>query len=203
MNKRTQIFTNIYLNRMWKSEESASGNGSDFDETAAIRGGLLPLICDLKISTLLDAPCGDFNWMRLLNLPIKKYIGVDIVSQLIASNARLYGSPEREFVVGDIVQDPLPQMDMILCRDCLNHLPLNDGAKAIQNFNDSGARYLAATTYPEHGANGEMALALPPAGWRPLNLEFPPFSLGVPFLVIAESERVAYGKMLGVWELSR
>jgi hypothetical protein len=40
---------------------------------------------------LLDIPCGDFNWMKLLNLGVD-YIGADIVGELIAENRRRFGA---------------------------------------------------------------------------------------------------------------
>jgi hypothetical protein len=44
---------------------------------------------DLGAQSLLDAGCGDFNWMRTVDLPGIKYIGVDVVSDLIERNRGL------------------------------------------------------------------------------------------------------------------
>ena len=47
----------------------------------------------LGIKTIVDAACGDFNWMRHIvrNSDIK-YHGFDVVEELIKKNQRLYGS---------------------------------------------------------------------------------------------------------------
>ena len=212
MNDRQEVFENIYLQRKWKSQESVSGLGSDLDQTEGVRAGLLFLTETLKIRTLLDAACGDFNWMKSLSLPLEKYVGVDIVPPLIASNIQFYGSPEREFLVGDIVQDALQQVDLILCRDCLNHLTLEDGLKALQNFRNSGSRYLAATTFPELSENTDIGVwsfnkssdgvHFETGDWRRLNLALPPFNLGEPRQTILESGEGRYhGKALGLWVL--
>jgi hypothetical protein len=41
--------------------------------------------------TLLDAGCGDFNWMRHVNLKLDQYIGIDVVPELICENQRQFG----------------------------------------------------------------------------------------------------------------
>ena len=55
----------------------------------------------------------------------------------------------RVFLRLDLTRDPLPDGDLILCRDCLVHLPFEDVRRAVRNFKRSGARWLnwsAATT---------------------------------------------------------
>jgi hypothetical protein len=199
--ERTEVFEDVYLHRKWRVGASASGSGSELEETVNLRKELLLLVCDLKIESLLDAPCGDFNWMRAAELPLKKYIGLDIAPSLIAENNKLYGSPEREFVVGDIVEDVLPQVDMILCRDCLQHLILADAVRAAQNFMASNAKYLVTSTVLGIKDNNTDIIT---GGCRQLNLEMPPFNLGKPFRVITEggNDGVLFNKSLGVWRIS-
>lgn len=62
-------FTSIYRNNGWGSLESRSGAGSTLASTANIRRELPGLVERLNIRTLLDAPCGDFNWMKEVALP--------------------------------------------------------------------------------------------------------------------------------------
>jgi chemotaxis methyl-accepting protein methylase len=77
-----------------------------------------------------------------------------------------YGSNDIEFHVINIITDHLPKADVILCRDCLVHLKLGDGLKAIQNFKRSGAKYLLSTTFPDHAENTDEFRY-----WRPINLQ--------------------------------
>ena len=46
-------------------------------------------------ASLLDAPCGDFNWMRHVPLGGVSYTGADVVPELIARNRRDYGRDGR------------------------------------------------------------------------------------------------------------
>ena len=55
----------------WQSPESKSGGSSTLSATAAIRAALPRLLSDLGVAVLIDAPCGDFNWMRHVDLPVQ------------------------------------------------------------------------------------------------------------------------------------
>lgn len=56
------IFTEFY--EPIGDREMISGSGSDLVQTAAIARAIPELIKELKVKTMLDAPCGDFYWMR-------------------------------------------------------------------------------------------------------------------------------------------
>ena len=66
------------------------------------------LVKELGVRSLLDAPCGDFNWMRHVDLDGVEYTGGDVVPELVARNRELYGAAGRRFVTLDLTRDPLP-----------------------------------------------------------------------------------------------
>ena len=69
---------------------------------------------------IFDAPCGDFNWMKLvLNKCDINYIGGDIVENLINDLNKQFSSSKRLFINIDITQDKLPDADLMMVRDCL------------------------------------------------------------------------------------
>jgi hypothetical protein len=68
-----EIFTRIYHQNLWGNSESKSGHGSTVSRTDALRPRLTELAQQLGIRSLLDVPCGDFNWMRLTELPGIEY----------------------------------------------------------------------------------------------------------------------------------
>lgn len=57
------IFTGVYREAAWGTR-SVSGYGSAAEGTEKIRAGLPELWRQLGVRTLVDAPCGDFGWMR-------------------------------------------------------------------------------------------------------------------------------------------
>ena len=199
-----QVFARMYEHNSWANAESASGNGSDLTQTMVVRKELSDLIAELGIRTLLDAPCGDFYWMKEVDRHGCRYLGADIVPQMITLNERNYGNDTTSFSVLDITQDELPQVDLILCRDCLVHLPLEAGVKILQAFARSGSTYLLSTTYP--GLVKKNRPLYITGNWRPLDLERAPFVLREPLRVINEgcTEAEDYPeKSLGLWRLNR
>jgi hypothetical protein len=76
-------FTIIYERNAWGGAESVSGSGSSLRMTQNVRNSLPSLIETFAVKSIFDAPCGDFNWMKLINLQNISYIGGDIVKPLI------------------------------------------------------------------------------------------------------------------------
>lgn len=195
-------FARIYQTNLWFDSESRSGTGSSLDSTAVLRTSLPPLLRGLNVGRLLDVPCGDFNWMRHVDLSGIEYIGGDIVDSLIKVNRERYGSTARSFVKVDITSGPLPSADAILCRDCLVHLSFANISAAFRTMKGSGAEYLLTTTFLDRQINKDVV----DGDWRPLNLEQSPFLLPAPHSVIVEEceeEGGAYAdKALGVWRVA-
>lgn len=195
-------FTDHYRLQGWGGGETASGPGSTLARTASLREQLPALFPELGVRTVLDAGCGDFNWFRAMEAPLDLYIGTDVVEDLVADNQRRYGDERRTFLALDVTRDALPEVDLILCRDCLVHLKHRQILAALENFAASGSRYLLATTFPSRSANVDAPLG----GWRPVNLQLPPFGLPQPERLLVESgvedERYA-DKALGLWPLAR
>jgi SAM-dependent methyltransferase len=191
------VFTEIYRNNSWADAETVSGRGSTLERTDAIRRALPALLESIGARSLLDAPCGDFNWMRHAGLGDIRYTGADIVPELVERNRRLYAGGSREFVVADITRDALPEADAILCRDCLVHLSFKHIHAALANFKRSGARFLLTTTYPTAPENRDIQTGW----WRAVNLQLPPFNFPAPLRLVDED--AGAGKSLGLWGLEK
>ncbi len=108
-----EIFTEVYQNNLWKAQESRSGPGSDLAHTTTIRKELPILVAQLGASSILDIPCGDFNWLQGVNFGTCKYIGADIVEELVNRNNQHYANEGRKFIKLNIVNDELPTVDLI------------------------------------------------------------------------------------------
>jgi len=181
----------------WGCKESVSGRGSTLLATEPLRNEMPALLERLDIRSILDAPCGDFNWMRelLRDAPDEiTYIGADIVIPLINSLAK-YKSRNVHFIHADIIKDDLPQVDLVLCRDCFIHFSEKDIKRTLVNFRKTGARYLATNSFDKISHNKDIETGK----WRQLNLELPPFNFPPPVTAIVESG--ANGKFLGIWKL--
>jgi SAM-dependent methyltransferase len=195
---RAGRFATIYRERMWGNSESASGFGSMLQATIGTRTGMESLLRAHSIGSLLDAPCGDFNWMRQLRFE-GQYTGCDIVEDLIAQNQRLYGNERRLFRRLDICQDELPQCDLVLCRECLNHISFDEIARALPNLERAARMLLVITHHPGVKENRDQTSSF---RFRPLNFTLSPFGFRSPDALIDEGDYDP-GKCLGVWDLRR
>jgi len=192
------IFDQAYKTRAWGSAESGSGEGSEMAATAIVRTYLPELFKRLGITTFLDAPCGDWNWMRQVDLADIDYIGADVVPDVIADNQRRYGRDGVRFILADLTRDSLPHSDLILCRDCWIHLSYKDISAMLENFRRSGATWLLTTDGPWAEKNSDQLTGL---RWRPLNLTLPPFNFPAP----AEARKDHYPDVpfnITLWRLS-
>jgi hypothetical protein len=197
--RRTSVFREVYRRNTWGDASSVSGPGSSLAATAALRDQLPQLLHTLGVTSLLDIPCGDLTWISQIDLAGIRYLGADIVEEIVAANRRR-GLVAGDFRRLDLIRDPLPRADAILCRDCLVHLSLRDAVRGLDNLIASGARYLLCTTFPGAVANADTVTPY----WRPLNLERAPFGLPAPWRLLrdfSEGRPEDEGKYLGVWRL--
>lgn len=194
---RKAVFRKVYEKNLWDGEFSISGPGSTLNSTQSIREALPGLVAALGARSFLDIPCGDFQWMKHVQLGVDKYIGADIVFPLIQNNRVQFGN-RGEFIYRDLLSDSLPAADIIFCRDCLVHLSFHEIQRALRNIRQASAKYLLTTTFPEHTANMDTVSPY----WRPLNMQLSPFNFSKPLYLIKDfddSQRDHEGKYLGVW----
>ena len=143
-----QRFSAIYEKKFWSMGESGSGEGSEIEYTERLRNWLVDAIPKYGVRKLVDAPCGDFNWMRLVvpKLGIE-YFGFDIVDGVIDENRNKYADDKTHFAVADICEDELPSCDLLMVRDCLFHLSFKDINRFLENIAEVDYKYLLTTTH--------------------------------------------------------
>jgi hypothetical protein len=203
--KRASLdFEEIYQHNGFDGTESRSGGGSTLEQTRVISREIPLLLKELGVKHFLDVPCGDFNWMRYVDLGDVKYTGGDVVQAIVDKNTAEYGNEKRSFQRINIITGPLPVADMIFCRDCLVHLNYADGLSALEKFRSSGAKWLLTTTFTDRASNSDLY-----AGdiWRPLNLEQAPYNLPKPERYINEACTEGGGlfgdKCLALWRIDQ
>jgi hypothetical protein len=193
----TNRFQAIYRERFWSSE-SVSGPGSTMSQTETLRLALPGLLTSLGVKHLLDAPCGDFHWMQHVEFGSVHYTGGDIVPELVAENQENFGNSQREFKVLDLVKSPLPDADLLMCRDVLVHLSYEHIEAALRNICASNVTWLLTTHFPAH-ENKDIPSGL----WRPINLCAEPFNLPTPQQAVVDTpatEDVKFqDKVMALW----
>ena len=196
-----KIFETVYHENSWGDAESRSGPGSSLAQTEKLRNELASLITDLGVNSLLDIPCGDFNWLSNVDLDVN-YVGADIVHELVERNTLRFGTNRRRFIQLDLLKDKLPETDIIFCRDVLVHLNSRQIFKAVKNIRQSNSRYLLTTTFPSVSRNVNIVTG----EWRAIDLCKHPFNFPEPLRIIVENcteaNALASGKCLGLWKIS-
>jgi len=194
-----KIFNEIYSKNIWGNTESVSGHGSALSQTSEILKQLPLLLRKYSIASVLDIPCGDFHWMKHLDAPVK-YIGADIVEDLVRINNEQY-SDYGEFFVLDVCNSSLPKTDLLFCRDCLVHLSYSKIFDALRNIVNSQAKYLLMTNFPECKRNFNTLTG----AWRALNFQKHPFHLPEPVDCIIEKNNYRSSKFgdksLALWRV--
>ena len=131
--KRTKIpwptrdaMAQIYEQGLWGSGDSEfySGEGSHHPDLVA---PYVKVVSEFLQSleeppVVVDLGCGDFNVGKQLLPYAKQYIAVDIVEELIAFNKTQFKADHLEFHCLDIAKDILPQGDVAILRQVLQHL---------------------------------------------------------------------------------
>lgn len=205
-NNTEQIFTEIYKNNSWGSSESVSGEGSEYERTVALREELPVLFDRYNIKSILDIGCGDFNWMRKV-VGDKRYLGIDIVEDLIKLNNERYGTDKIKFACKDILKlshADFHGYDCVILRDVLVHLSFEDINYVLTQVRLGTIHYVFITNFIGCLYNQNI----PTGHWRPLNMFTEPFNLGTPLFIVASyAERYKmegceyFDKTLTLWHL--
>ncbi len=191
-------FSNIYSYNLWfQNGKSRSGSGSTLEATSQTRVWLEKKLNQLRAKNLTDIGCGDFYWMKEVNLPCN-YIGLDIVSEIIELNKSKYEDANHLFKKHNAVIDHLPDdVDVILCREVLFHLSFSDGIQMIKNILDSNARYLIITSSQNVQENKNIRTG----EFRNLNLELAPFNFPESLETVQDSQTVSNDRFLNIWSI--
>lgn len=122
-----EIFEDIYTNRSWGGQENAgafnSGSGSDSGPSKPYVDTIRKYIRESGAGKVVDLGCGDFRVGSRIVAGLEiRYTGVDIARPLIAHLNATAAGPMIDFQCLNIVDDPLPQGDLYLIRQVLQHL---------------------------------------------------------------------------------
>ena len=207
MNKDKK-FKYIYKSKYWQNilDGSLSGGGSNAISTNHIKKGLCEFIEHQNIRSIIDIPCGDWKWMSELDLTNLKYVGYDVVDDLILDNQKKYAKNNIKFEVKNLIHDRLPKSDLIIIRDLLVHLDHKDIIKCLSNLNDSDFKFVGITNYPKiHSHKNRFFGDYLRLGdkWRAINFSIHPYNLPSPDFNISDVNdlsEIDKGKYISIWD---
>ena len=177
-------FENIYRTNQWGSvaDNGGSGDGSNSAATQYTMSCIRAVVNKYELTSMADAPCGGMHWMPTLlrdlrgDFPDFRFFGVDIVRSVIEANqAKFVNETWMQFNVLDFTQTSVPDdVQLILCRDALQHLPLEKAIDALELFAKSKARFLLVGSY--FGADNTNR-QIDAGDYYDINLTLEPFAL--------------------------
>jgi SAM-dependent methyltransferase len=194
---RVDRFRRYALTNRWRNRETVSGPGSTIEYTEKLRAELPGLLEQFRIRTMFDAPCGDYHWMQLVERPGVKYIGGEIVPELVEDNNARYADENTCFILCDILKDDLPAVDLWLCRDVLFHFPYAEVFRTLGNLFRSDIKYILTTDHPEQEKNYDIRIGR----FRPMNMMREPFLFPEPIIWVDDWIEGYPVRRLGLWEV--
>ena len=181
---RKNAFRHIYLSNHWQNyfkldlQKSRSGPGSNLNYTSDMSRELEKFFAEKNIKTILDIGCGDFIWMNLLlnkYYNYDKYLGLDIVDELIKNNNLKYSNNKISFKTFDLVKDEIPNgFDIILIRDVFIHLKNEQIVNFLNLLKNLDVKFFGVTSTPSLKKNNELKAV---GRYRDINIEIEPFNL--------------------------
>ena len=176
-----KVFSKIYKEDLW---QDGSGGGSKVENVGEYVDVLQKYIDKPEVKTVVDLGCGDWQFSKFLDLSSVLYLGVDVVDSVIDSNIDLYSASNIDFISRDITTYEVPQVDLIICKDVLQHLCNKDVISVLVKIIKSSKFALITNDfYPESTSN----IDIDNGGYRYLDLTLSPFFLDV--ITVLEFEK--------------
>jgi SAM-dependent methyltransferase len=136
-----EVFKEIYERGEWgggAAGDFVSGSGSSVAQTTDYVAAVVNFIQSRGVRSLVDLGCGDFRVGNRIVSAVGDsldYVGVDVVPDLIKRNQHLFGSDHVRFVCRNIVDDQLPEGDVCLLYQVLQHLSNAEIIKVLASAN--------------------------------------------------------------------
>jgi len=148
-----EIFSAVYARKMWGggAADYCSGHGSHLNDHVDPYVQSVSAFLDQFPRTVdvVDLGCGDFNVGRQIRSKAARYTACDVVPSLIARNKTVYADLDVDFRVVDITEDELPQGDVVIIRQVLQHLSNAAIMKVVKKLGQF--RYLVLTEFVPTG----------------------------------------------------
>lgn len=164
-------FEKIYEQNEW---HYGSGEGSLIIYTRSYINFLQNFFVENHIKSVVDFGCGDWQFSQYIDWSGIRYYGCDLVESIIDNNKKLYSQPNISFHLLNGSDDELPNADLFIAKDVLQHWSNN----SIKAFIPALAKYplsLITNCINPRGLTDNHDIA--DGEFRPLDLRLPPFNL--------------------------
>jgi SAM-dependent methyltransferase len=165
------VFTDIYDRDCW----GGSGTGSQIENARGYVALVQEFLKEKGIETVTDVGCGDWQFSQYINWDQVQYTGYDVVKSVIEKNQIAFGKSWIRFVQANAINENLPQADLLLCKDVLQHLPYEDIWKLIHQLHKFKHCFITNDVNPDTLTCNNCDIKR--GDYRVLDLTKPPFNL--------------------------
>jgi len=189
------MFQSVYRNHLWGDDGASaffSGVGSRGDHAQSYLTAITPLLAQHAREAadelvIVDLGCGDFviGGALLESLPNARYIGCEIVPELVTHNTVKFGTDRIQFQQIDIVRDELPTGNVCLLRQVLQHLSNSEITAILTKLVNYEHVYVSegqplvreGNPNPDKTAGAEVRFDWRAGRGRGVELDLPPWNL--------------------------
>jgi hypothetical protein len=207
--KMNDTFNNIYRNSIWgyADNETLSGGGSTKSVNIFRNKFLSDFVNENNIRLIFDI-CGDCNWqnefMKLVKVKAT-YFGFDVSDHALnlakennKHNDLTFSENTINLCESELICDD--ENSLIIIKEVIQHLPLDDGIKMLKNIKKSGIKYIAITNHDKKlfdSVNTNVEIG----GFYPNNMFMPPFNFKNPLkdvndIISGDSNKKGYGNLI-------
>lgn len=169
----TDVFSDVYERDLWNG---GSGPGSAPENTVEYRRFLQEFLDGFDYPVkVVDLGCGDWRIGELMDWSGVDYVGVDVVPEVIEANRRRDTPDNVSFVCLDALVDDLPEGDVLVAKDVLQHWPNADVVRLLDAAEERFTFTVVTNdvSSKSHPAKVNSDIAL--GDWRPVDIERAPF----------------------------
>lgn len=169
----TDVFSDVYERDLWNG---GSGPGSAPENTVEYRRFLQEFLDGFDYPVkVVDLGCGDWRIGELMDWSGVDYVGVDVVPEVIEANRRRDTPDNVSFVCLDALVDDLPEGDVLVVKDVLQHWPNADVVRLLDAAEERFTFTVVTNdvSSKSHPAKVNSDIAL--GDWRPIDIERAPF----------------------------
>jgi SAM-dependent methyltransferase len=171
MDSHAEIFDKIYANNIWGY---GSGPGSIPENTENYRWFLTRFMKSNNIKSVTDVGCGDWQISRLIDWKGINYVGID-VSKVVLENVKHFSAPGIHFKQLNAIQDNLPDAELLILKDVLQHWSIADIKAFIPKI--SKFKFALITNGSPQSLSHLTNSEIETGQYRPVDLLLPPFEL--------------------------
>ena len=127
-----QKFASIYENGSWGGIATPrSGSGSTFQAALPYVETIQKIISEQRIKVVLDIGHGDWEMWKYYKFENTQYIGIDVYAELTRELEERHGTKTRKFYNLNAATQELPEADICITKDVLQHLTDSDISKIL------------------------------------------------------------------------